>query len=228
MNVNFTRIRFKSNNIFLPPSVCHTLFLSRDNARKGEEGNRRCQRLCGWVAGSGWRELMESVRVSHRRGILLMQKSRKQDDFILLHICLSLKHTKCIQGRRRGGSQDNSSRGTGICALCKVCTIYMQAVTLAPIMFSSSVLGRSKEPRVLEAGRNLWTDCNSQGSEWTSCMVQASFLGEGAVLYLGTRAHMCRNQMWPPSVFLNCPAPDLFRQGLLMNVELDDLAKLPG
>lgn len=46
---------------------------------------------------------MESVRVSHRRGILLMQKSRKQDDFILLHICLSLKHTKCIQGRRRGG-----------------------------------------------------------------------------------------------------------------------------
>lgn len=76
-----------------------------------------------------------------------MQKSGNQDDFILPHICLFLKH-KMYTGE--GGSQDNSSRGTGSCVLCKVCTMYTQAVTLAPIktMFSSSMLGRSKGPGV--------------------------------------------------------------------------------
>lgn len=69
---------------------------------------------------------------------------------ILPHICLFLKHTKCPQGGGTGKSQDQSSRGSGSCALCKVCMAYVQMVTLAPlkIMFTTSMSGRPKEPIV--------------------------------------------------------------------------------
>lgn len=83
-----------------------------------------------------------------------MQKSRKQDDFFLPHICTFSNTRNVYKGGEGGGkSQDNSSIDTGSCALHKVCTIHvicLQTVTLAPIktMFSSSVLGRSKGPDV--------------------------------------------------------------------------------
>lgn len=39
-----------------------------------------------------------------------MQKLRKRDDFILPHICLFLKHTKCIQGEEKEGGKSRQQQ----------------------------------------------------------------------------------------------------------------------